>query len=163
MTQPQPCPLWGFEHPATVCQDETGSVLTIRSPRTGGQYRIAPDVQSFTKELTCRERARLTTWLVEQRLQGEDAPLVTEEAIRSAKSRRSLEPYRSAQRLLKWLARQSSSIGEPILIPWDRPIDIAREAMAWSELPSHDELIYLLDEYLPARGWGFHRKNVAMG
>ena len=117
----------------------------------------------MTRGLTNLERARLTTWLVEQRLQGEEAPVVTKDAIRSAKTRRPLQPYRSAQRLLKWLSQRSSSIGEPIQIPWDQLTDVAREAMAWSELLTLDELLYLLDEYLPARGWGFHRKNVGYG
>lgn len=157
------CPLWGFEHPAAVLEDQSGSVLAIRSPRTGGRYRIADDARSLTQELTDRERARLTTWLVEQRSQGEEAPLITEEVIRSAKTRRSLEPYQSAQRLLKWLARQSSSIGQPIPIPWDGVTDIAREAMASAELRNLHELVYLLDNYLPRQGWGFHTKNVGYG
>ena len=163
MTQSDSCPLWGFEYPATVCEDQSRSVLTVCSTRTGGHYRIADGARSLTKDLTDRQRARLTTWLVEQRSLGEEAPLITKEKIRSAKARRSLEPYQSAQRLLKWLARRSSSIGEPIPIPWDRLTDIACEAMASAELRNLDELMYLLSDYLPRRGWGFHTTNVGYG
>ena len=144
-------------------EDQSGSVLAVCSPRAGGHYRIAGDATSLIQELTDSERPRLTTWLVEQRSQGEDAPLITEDAIRSAKTRRSLEPYQSAQRLLKWLARQSSSIGQPIPIPWDRVTDIARYGMASAELQNLGELMYLLSDYLPGRGWGFHTKNVGYG
>ena len=67
------CPIWGTPlEGATIQLIDSQNGITWNgydSPRAGGSYRVATD--AAIGELSAEEKARLTTWLVDQRLQGE--------------------------------------------------------------------------------------------
>lgn len=62
----------------------------VRSDRAGGLYRITDSAAATVKHLTVAEKASLTSWIVDQRRAGEEAPLVNTGAVETAKTRRAL-------------------------------------------------------------------------
>ena len=109
-----------------------------------------------------RHRARITTWIVDQRKIGMDRPRVTNSVIEEARTARGLTADERAERLLGFLAQQTGNLGAAVSIAQvEQPIegwvteihlDVARWAKAISESVDTDELFYLLD-YLESVGW----------
>ena len=90
-------------------------------------------------------KARLTTWLVDQRMQGNDQPLITEEVIKYASSKRPLSVDERAERLLRYLGERSAVLGERLVVK-RTPI------LAWTESTDVTEVFYL-EDYLAYCGW----------
>jgi hypothetical protein len=67
----------------------------VRSPRAGGDYRISGSATVTIKHKSPAEKARITTWIVDQRRSGEAAPLVTDDVVQQAAARR---PLRMSER-----------------------------------------------------------------
>jgi hypothetical protein len=69
------CPLWGT--PATILGDDYGRNLHIDSPRVGSRYTIfgAPS------GLEPAEKARLTTWIIDQHIAGIEDPNIDSIAV----------------------------------------------------------------------------------
>ena len=164
------CRIWGQDYTA-VGQSipDPNKVVVTESDRAGGGYVILGGVGRHIAGLEDGEKARLTTWLVDQRLQGNPRPVVTEEIVEYAVNRHRLPIYERADRLLRFLSRQTIVAGEPIFLfqhsgefPSDafgssiypdmptNPTFLA--AMAWSESTSPEEVSYLLD-YFEEEGW----------
>ena len=149
------CFIWGNEFEATVVDlwEPTGSssrVLKehrVDSERTGGPYIVDLGIEPSIRTLTGQQKARLTTWLIEQRFQGDKVPMITEERLRYAANRQSLQPHERAERLLRYLASQINTIEGGTSVTED-----TFAAYAWSESTKWDELVYLLN-YLRDSGW----------
>ena len=79
------CRIWGEDYMA-VGQSipEPSKVVVTESDRAGGGYVILGSVGRHIDGLDDGEKARLTTWLVDQRLQGNNCPTVTEEIVEYA-------------------------------------------------------------------------------
>lgn len=86
------CPIWG-----THAVEEASSFdgKKVRSERAGGLYRITGAAMATVKHLTPAEKARLTSWIVDQHRAGVDAPLIHSDHVQAAKSR---HPLRHSQR-----------------------------------------------------------------
>ena len=149
------CPIWGEEYEAVgyVRQDPSEAVVR-ESARAGGGYIIPGSVRLFLPNLDHEEKARLTTWLVDQRLQGNNCPTVTEEIVQYVINRRQLPIYDRADRLLRFLCEQTKVAGHFVDLSASapQPNPTILYAMAWSESTSRDE-IYYLAEYLREEGW----------
>ena len=143
------CPIWGDQWEANGYYLEQDKMLQVyNSPRTGGGYRIPePYRNAFVKQLTDAEKARLTTWLIDQRRQGDEQPLVTQEALNYAKNKSSLQVHERADRLLRFIAEQSAIVGTRVGI-----LDDTDEVYAWSESIKWDEVVYFL-YYLKRMNW----------
>ena len=143
------CLIWP-ECSATV-RDWNQSVI-FDSPRAGGYYRTT----GLLPSLDDGEKARLTSVLVDSRnQQGERwGPLVTPELIERARRARSLAVHERAERLLRFLGTQSQAIGDQVDLSWASPdeSDVDRQAMAWSESTTLEEIQYLAD-YLTDQSW----------
>ena len=152
------CPIWGTQ--SIVLADEgwvqpttSEPVLTqesvIISDRAGGAYRIEPlvNVWGFAKVFTDQEKARLTTWLVDQRLQGIEAPLVTEQTIEYVKYQRALSVHERAERLLRFLAGLADTVGTGVDVN-----KFTHAAYAWSESLEWKDIVFFLN-YLRESGW----------
>ncbi len=159
------CPIWGT--PAIV------EPTTIDSPRTGGKYSVTPSVlaEERWKNMNNATKARLTTWLVDQReLNPTWPPKITSYTINEIERSKLLPVYERADRLIKYLAQKSPVIGSPVMLTFsnlgtnhsnfslerffkDR---IGSECLAWAESQSADmarpELFFLL-QYLVDQGW----------
>ena len=164
------CRIWGQGYTA-VGQSipDPSKVIVTEADRAGGGYVILGSVDRHIASLEDSEKARLTTWLVDQRLQGNLGPVVSDEIVEYAINRHPLPVYERADRLLKFLSIQTTVAGEYISLfqhsgefPTDsyghpiypdsptNPSFLA--AMAWAESISPDEISYLVD-YLEENGW----------
>ena len=129
----------------------------VESPRSGGSYEVFDNVFSLKLQgLDDHKKARLTTLLVDWRNHhGEGlVPEVTPELIERACRTTPLSVYERAERLLRYVAKQSKAIGDTVNLNWEHAItsDTDRHAMAWSESTTLDEVQFLV-AYLLQQGW----------
>ena len=154
------CPIWGEDHKAELHKYGIGvggsividDELLIASPRADGEYRLI-DQSLFDhglSRLSNESKARLTTWLIDQRAQGDLVPRITHENLEYAIQKRALQAHERAERLLKHIASQSTSIGAGVDIRHDTP-----SPYAWSESTEWEEVVFLLN-YLRDSGWLDH-------
>lgn len=148
-------------------------IVVEESPRAGGGYSITFQARMRLTDGAMDDsvRARLTTWLIDQRLQGERLPRVTTDSIRRAIVQTPLPVHVRADRLLRYLAFQSNTIGSSVNIGRFRfDIEYPRdgygaplypeepnnprlfEAMAYTESTSPEE-VYYLGNYIAEMGW----------
>ncbi len=134
VVEPEPSPLLPEEY-------------YVESDRTGGPYRTFTEFKPRLSALTEQQKARLTTWLIDQRNQGVEVPLVTEELLDYTENRRNLQPHERAERLLRYLASQIDTIEAGASVT-----ENTFPAYAWSESTKWEEVVYLLN-YLSDSGW----------
>ena len=162
-TQNSTCPIWGKDFEAQLARfPQTNMIQVWDSPRAAGGFQIDYGLYlGLVSSLSDREKARLTTWLVDQRQQGNSHPEVTREIIDLAKTKRPLPAHDRAERLLRFLGRISTTIAEWVSLDPQRDSSqspIFLEALAWSESARSqeytevDELLYLKN-YLRDNGW----------
>ena len=152
------CPIWGPEYEATIVEGknrpdegesvESGKSIKVDSERAGGRFEITDDGQDSLKSLGDHGKARLTSWLVEQRNRGIEFPRVTESVAEYASNRRSLWAHERAERLLRFIATQADVVG--VHLRFDKNSAIA--ALAWIESTDWREVDYFFD-YLKQVGW----------
>ncbi len=122
------------------------------SPRTGGRYfvsRRAEHSLANTQRFDKRFRARLSTWLVEERRLGNDCPEILGETLEKATTLRDLAVHARADRLLRFISNQTSNIGD--YCEFSSPY-ICSMALAWSESTGMEQVEYLL-RFLTNKGW----------
>ena len=155
------CKIWGSNYPAEVERDAQMLVtLVIDSPRAGGGYQVSDDVADRISGLPDKEKALLSTWVVNQRIQRVHLPEITEAVIGDARSKDPLQAHERADRLLRLIARSSSTVGELVDLNSDLYASVAPyptnptflSAMAWSESTAPEEIDYLI-KYLAERAW----------
>lgn len=158
-----PCPIWGVSCIVHPYNPNTGFYLVEGSFRAGGKYEIAYSERYTTLEdLNPAEQARLTSFLVEQRMLGVEVPRITRAEVLRAQESNPLPVHERAERLLRFFVNQSSSIGEVLrILPHNNSdtgygesddLIVTQSAMAWSESTTDEELTFLAD-YLTERGW----------
>ena len=157
------CRIWGSGYNAAGhTLNEPSLVIVEDSPRAGGGYRAGGNTKVYLERLNDKGRARLTTWLVGQRLIGIDQPLLTKDVIENASRNRPLPVHERAIRLLRYFLKQSEIVGQKVELgfegnrvrgKWEpsTPHSIWN-AMAWSDSIDKTELGYFID-YLERRGW----------
>ena len=166
------CLLWRG-HPAEIYQDAIpfGTWFVDKSPRAGGAYYWGNDrgngIRVFT-ELDESHKARITTWLVDQRRLGNTEPTITNAVIDDAAAARPLSVHERADRLLRFLADETVTIGQSVTLGEATPEDESSMlggpahilepgrtswlSMAHSESTEPQEVYFLLD-YLDRMGW----------
>ena len=141
----------------------------VNSPRSGGLYcvrAISPSDLRMLQNLDDDVRIRMTTLLVDLRNQGDETPLVTPELVERAQRTRPLDVDVRAERLLRFIRTQLTSIGDGVVLNWASATAAAdMQALAWSESASVLDTHFLL-EYLESMGWvkpysNAHRVTVA--
>ena len=143
------CRIWGSGHSATGYTEPDPSRAVVRdSPRAGGGYKLVGGVKPFLENMDLAERSRLTTWLVDQRIQGVDQPEVTEAVVSHLRMARPLQVHERADRLLRFLARATDVVGNYVEISPEN----CDSACAWSESTDWREVHYFLG-YLVSNGW----------
>ena len=123
------------------------------SPRARGGYTIERDAERRLRNIGNttegqRLRARLTTWLVEMRQQGEEWPLVTADVIEQARVRRDLHPFERADRLLRYFAEIPYGLGTS----WTLDESGTIEVMVHCECIDKREVDFLVG-FLVEQGW----------
>ena len=84
-------------------QRSPGGTAYVDSPRAGGRYEINSELEKELWRLDNRASARLTTWLVDQRLSGVNRPIITADVIIGAIEAQSLPIIQRADRLLRFI------------------------------------------------------------
>ena len=147
------CPIW--KTPMKYqCSEE---YVLIDSPRAGGKYKIDEDTAKHLYSLDHASfndygRARLTSILVRNRLNGTSEPTVSISEIEEAKKSTPLEVWKRADRILCYFLQHSESLDHNIVVhPIGRFI-VDEYLKAWSESIQKDDIIYLLD-YCCKKGW----------
>ena len=150
-TRVQKCPIWNLgDGLDAIHLAATRTFRVDNSPRAGGAYIIPePLVNSDIINMTDAQRARLTTWLINQRMQGDLQPTITKQVIDSVKNKPALPVPERADRLLRFIAQHIGTVGETLTL---RSREIASEplnlaAYAWSESTEWHEIVYCF-EYL---------------
>ena len=168
------CQIWGEGYPAVGqnIPELSRIALFTECERAGGGYVVLDDADSRLDRLSDDVRARLTTWLVDQRLQGNACPTVTKEIIDYAIQKTPLQIHARADRLLRFLGKQTKAAGDAIslfkhsnddgrisrdsygsvIYPETPTNPIFLHALAWSESTSPDEISYLVS-YLEEEDW----------
>ena len=145
------CPIWGVDCDVRHPRDGRRIKIVRDSFRAGGSYEITRQAELAVNELDDALKARLTSILVEKRMNGVEAPLLTEDDVKRAKDRRPLPVHVRAERLLSFLVRSSSNeIGQSLHIGEGRP-HLFYPALAWSE-STKDQELHFLSDYLTGQG-----------
>lgn len=142
------CPIWRTD---ATFEPKKGDYERVNSPRVGGQYFISGTARAILPN-SDSVKARLTTWLIDQRELGNEWPEINSDTIEQFKQRQPLPVNERADRLLKYLAKKSTTIGAPVESKLTDRAEVVMEMKAWSESLSVKELIYL-GEYLAEQGW----------
>lgn len=108
------------------------------------------------------QKARLTSWLIEQRRLGDPCPAVDSEQLNQVEQARNLSVQKRADNLLRYILTKTPHIGTIFCFEKDRssvedpecgPVALRFwEMLAWSESIHMEELEYLLD-YLASEFW----------
>ena len=109
------CPIW--QTPAN--RDRLPyAIYEIDSPRAGGRYLIDSDTAKFFSkgDVGDNHKARVTTWLVEQRLWGIQKPEITWDIINKTKLTSNMRASERADRVLQFLATETKKLGTPVRI-----------------------------------------------
>lgn len=146
VNQVDECQIWkGYEGAGNNCRIET---VMEHSPRAGGEYVITREAKHMINDgLGDSHKARLTTILVDQRMQGVIWPTVTPELIEQAKNNAPLPVYERADRLLRFIASQIKMVGKRLSLS-----EQSYGAYAHSESIDWLEIDYLI-KYLTENGW----------
>lgn len=179
MPQNTDCPIWDT---LTEMISSVHSVdsISVDSPRTGGKYLISVEAARELKSRGERLKAKLTSWLVEQRWLGEQRPEIDSTTIEEAKERRVLSVFERANRTLRYLQSQTSYIGDVVELYVDEEtldvylefmssgggIDVAEKLrslvslniQAYSESTNLKEIAFLLS-YLNSQKWIVHEDS----
>ena len=147
MTKRPECFIWG-----TRADDAypKGTAMFCDSPRAGGKYWIgfqALTIMQIPENWPWINRsfkARLTSWLIERREEGEEYPGVTGSKLNEIKSKQTI-PMRQRQRnLMIYIKRSLANPADTF--PYKREEDHQLwEMMAWSESTSREQVSNLLD------------------
>ena len=159
------CRIWGREFNAVGhTQPDPSRAIVEESPRAGGGYEVEATARNYLYQLNDTEKARLTTWLIVQRMQGDERPLVTQKIIEYIRNNRPLPIHERANNLLRYFVRQSEMVGGEISLGLEGELNEFGEwiapntpsslwnAMAWSESVNPIEVGFCVD-YLERKGW----------
>ena len=146
------CPIWGT--PASSWLSGDNKMILVDSPRAGGKYGVTRINRLESEYKDVRMKARLTSWLVEQRLLGTARPKITHVETEDALKRQPLSALERADRLLKYFEKETRYPGKSF--GYDKYMDQASDhflqIMAWSESVEKDETDFFVD-YLIDQGW----------
>ena len=120
------------------------------SPRAGGRYFITRSAIRCLPRANARVKARLTTWLVDQRRLDVECPEIDSNTITMAEEKKDLSVHDRANRLLQYIGDQTVEIGTPFVFTPEEMLTTA--IAAWSESISENEVDSLLD-YLCVQCW----------
>ena len=148
MNEESRCLIWDTPAFEEAKGDRDGRL--IDSPRACGRYFIVRTVIERVRQADPRVKARLTTWLVDQRRLGVECPEIDSNTITMAEENRDLFVHERADRLLQYIGDETVEIGHHV--PFTVP-DMSKTAIAaWSESVERHEVGTLL-EYLGEKGW----------
>ena len=158
MNKESHCLIWGT--PAPVKSLDIEFLKIIDSPRAGGRYSISEQAITLLPQIDDRVKARLTTWLVDQRRLGNECPEIDTNTLKTeGKQGRDLPIYIRAEKLLTYFTRESRWVGDHLNISNN---NFFLNSMAWSGSIDAEELAFF-SEYLEEKGWIKGKLGSAVG
>ena len=126
------------------------------SLRAGGGYEILDSVTLIdsVSKLSDAEKARLTSWLIDQHLQGVSHPRITEDILTHLENSGPLPAHKCAERLLRFIAAETTQVGAYVDLSSTAKNSKYRteSAYAWSESIDWSGLYFYLN-YLQEHRW----------
>ena len=144
-------PIWDtpvIEVLPTECQ----GTKKYNSPRCGGWYSIHDTTTyKIRREWSDREKARLTSWLVEQRRLGNECPEITENVIKSVKQQKNMPISDRADAVLRYIQLETHELGESLSYDESDPANISDilsidpsilPSVIWNLMKSEEKIAY---------------------
>ena len=161
MNENRPCPIWGT--PTKPDEFLRGFGQNVDSPRAGGKYFVDRRAVRMVEKLDVREKARLTTWMIEQRRLGVERPEIRwnnlwdyseklDKIVFKITQRLDLTVHARADELLKYIQKKTPNIGKEYVY-WKGIHDQTMEMLAYTESISEEEELRYLLNYLIKQGW----------
>jgi hypothetical protein len=110
----KPCAIW--ETPAKAWKDFNFKGEVFDSPRSGGKYRLAfeASVDRNFKRMDPAEKARLTTWIVNQHREGVPEPVITTTVVDDVLATRPMFVSEKTARFFQYLLYNRVRVGQEI-------------------------------------------------
>ena len=151
MCENKVCQIWGTPaSPMPNPRERDGHY--VDSPRAGGEYFITGTAATTSINYDESTKARLTTWLIDQRQLGEKVPEVDTHTFKEVKKRQTLSPHERADRLLEYIVQEVQSIGGRFNFFRDESSSDFMKMLAWSESTKSQEVESLVD-HLQKQGY----------
>ena len=142
------CRIWGEEYGASgYATQDSNKVVVENSARAGGGYVLISGTKPWINQLSVQQKARLTTWLIDQRSRGNEHPEITKDVVQYVRNRRPLPVHERAERLLRFVVDQLKAVSGAIEID-----EQTLAAYAYSESVEFEDVRYFL-YYLRDLGW----------
>ena len=152
MSENEVCQIWGTRASPIPNSRKGRDGHYLDSPRAGGEYFISRTATEVLKKYDERIKARLTTWLIDQRWLGEETPEVGTSTVKEVKKRQNLSSLERADRLLKYIVQEVQSIGGRFNFSRDESSSDFMKMLAWSESTRSQEVESLVD-HLQKQGY----------
>lgn len=141
------CAIWGTPLSGSWNFGEGTNLKILDSPRAGGEYKLdsrSLDLGIPLRKLDAPGKARLTTWLVNKREEGEGSPQITLDSIRAAREGRRMLMKQRLERILQFLEKN----GEAVTINTE-PNNTVPEG----KVGDKDKMLYQLLAYSESTEW----------
>ncbi len=127
------CPIWGT--PATPLRSDNTRNSGYWSARTGGAYKITYESLLEIRDglFADKEKAKLTTWMVDQRRTGNECPIVTRAIIEQIIKGKNLTISQKKHRFFSYLEQKNLTLSSEIDLDQQNPED---KKFSWIELHS---------------------------
>ena len=157
------CPIWSNSNEqqtldAKSSYNKDKRWYEVDSPRAGGKYRILCEAEKklnpslgdsgntddITHQISYGFRAKLTTWLIEQRKQGDKSPLITDEVLEQIHSKKDIPIQERINNVLKYIYEKNQEHKNKYSHFDEIPINVD-ELKAYAECANNDDLQIILD------------------
>ena len=139
------CPIWGTPAREHGTFDHGG--VWVDSPRADGRYGANAAAMRMLPSMSNQERAKLTTWIVDQHRSGVDVPEITDAVVREVWAKKPLRTSERIARLFLLLSRKRFKPADAIQFAGDPSpkltSDLA-EFAAWLESEDDRDTIMLI-------------------
>ncbi len=139
------CPIWGT--PAMV--DKSGDLTLVNSVSAGGEYQVTGTALAVLPQLEPPARARVTTWLVNQRRLGESCPRIDSEFLTKVELLPPLRVQDRLDRVLLWRESLGDRVGQKFRFAGTQDKETAynkASLRAWTESVDFGEGAWLLTQ-----------------
>lgn len=151
MAHDQPrCPIWRTPVKQIRRDQEGDPVSTVQgASRTAGDSEMTALAINHVDALDEREKAQLTTRLMEERRKTGQPPRVTPPLITEATCAEPLPVYGRAERLLRYVVSKRTPVGQSFMT---QDIRADARAFAWSESSTPTAVLYFV-RFVMNRRW----------
>ncbi len=139
------CPIWGTPANDVTHNRASGHrEKSYDSPRCGGKFTVGHTASPSLSQLKDEDKARLTTWMVDQRRYGNDMPTIDLAVLDRIATMPAMSVSERRDRLLLCLSRKSHFLGESIAFDNADGGSNRLELTAWTDAINEPEFGYIV-------------------